>query len=125
MSSMFFTFVIEWTPLWWLFPFPRIFVGTTVVGVGKQSVNGESVVVCVRSLFNDSASSERKNVVVFPAGVSLDVLAAVVVVAGPIRDWEFSWERLFDDEEEDDDDGGANSFKFIRSILTHSSRRRL
>ena len=68
--------------------------GTTAGNVDELSVSGESAALCVNSLFNDSVSSERKNVVVFPADVSLDVLALVVVVvavgAGTVRDFEIS-----------------------------------
>lgn len=120
----FFTLVTEFAPLPCVFPFPRIFVGTTAVCVaGKGLVIDGRVAACDRSLFNESASSERKNVVVFPDGVSLDALAVAVTVRG-CGVVGISWARLFD-EDEDVEEGGANSFKFILSTVTHSSRRRL
>lgn len=77
---IFFTLVTECAPLPCVFPLPRIFVGTTAVGVaGRGLVIDGRVAACDRSLFNESASSERKNVVVFPAGVSHDGLAVVTV----------------------------------------------
>ncbi len=120
---IFFTLVTEFAPFPCVFPFPRIFVETTGINaVGKGFVNDGSVAVCDKSLFNESASSERKNVVVFPDDISFDVLAVV----GTVRDCGvigISCERLFDDA--DVEDGGVNSVKFILSTVTHSSRRRL
>ena len=116
----------ECAPLPCVFPFPRIFVDTTgTSAVCTGFVNDGRVPDCDKSLFNESASSERKNVVVIPDGISLDVLAVVGTVrACGVTD--ASWVRLFDDADtEDDVAGGANSVKFIFSTVTHSSRRRL
>ena len=53
---------------------------------GRGSVIDGSVAARDKSLFNTSASSDRKNVVVFPDGASVEAFAAavvaVVVVAG-------------------------------------------
>ncbi len=86
---IFFTLVTECTPLPCVFPLPRIFVGTTVVSVaGKGLVNDGRVAACDKSLFNESASSERKKVVVFPAGVSLNALVVVALVETVRDDWD-------------------------------------
>ena len=96
---------------------------------GKGSVNDESVAACDKSLFNKSASSERKNVVVFPDGISLDALDVVVVLGGIVRDCGvmsfLEKYYLMMKKRMSEDEGGANSFKFILSTVTHSSRRRL
>ena len=130
---IFFTLVTECAPLWFGLPLPRTWLGRCPVTLaGRGSVNEARVAVRESSLFRESALSERKNVVVvfvaaalaalFIEGAELVLSAEVCVGAGTIREWdvdEFScvpWPA---------DDGGASSLRFIRSTVTHSSRRRL
>ena len=124
---IFFTLVTECAPLWLGLPLPRTWLGKCPVALaGKGSVSEAKVAVRESSLFRESALSERKKVVVVPVllvgGPELVSIVEVCIGGGTAREWEAEelscvpWL---------DEDGGANSFKFIRSTVTHSSRRRL